>query len=47
MSFACQRNPYLKDFVAKVISCVKINNKFEVVLNDTIFFPEGGGQVSV
>ena len=46
MAFACQRNSYLKELVSKVISCVKIKDGFEVILNDTVLFPEGGGQVS-
>ena len=46
MAFACQRNSYLKELVSKVISCVKIKDGFEVILNDTVIFPEGGGQVS-
>lgn len=44
MTFACQRNSYLKELVSKVISCTQIKNGYEVVLNDTVFFPEGGGQ---
>ena len=46
MAFACQRNSYLKELVSKVISCVKIKDGFEVILNDSVLFPEGGGQVS-
>lgn len=45
MAFACQRNSYLKELVSKVVSCVPIKEGYEVVLNDTVFFPEGGGQV--
>lgn len=44
MAFVCQRQPYLKEFVSKVTSCIKVNNGYEVILNDTVFFPEGGGQ---
>lgn len=44
MAFACQRNSYLKELVSKVVSCTQIKNGYEVVLNDTVFFPEGGGQ---
>ena len=36
-------NPYKKEFEAKVI---KILNKNYVVLNETCFYPEGGGQPS-
>ena len=44
MAWACQRNSYLKELVSKVVSCVKIKDGFEVILNDTVLFPEGGGQ---
>lgn len=45
MAFACQRNSYLKELVSKVATCVSVaNGKFEVTLNDTVLFPEGGGQ---
>jgi len=35
---------YLKEFDAKVVSCVKADNGFDVVLDKTAFFPTGGGQ---
>lgn len=38
------RNPYLKAFEATVVSCEEGKNGFEVVLDDTAFYPEGGGQ---
>ncbi|CAG5128690.1 unnamed protein product [Candidula unifasciata] len=56
MSFMCQQNSYLKELHAKVTSCkpaklalVENGKKttvqgYEVILNDTILFPEGGGQ---
>lgn len=44
MAWACQRNSYLKELVTKVVSCVKVKEGFEVVLNDAVLFPEGGGQ---
>jgi len=44
MAWACQRNSYLKELVAKVVSCVKVKDGFEVILNETVLFPEGGGQ---
>ncbi|XP_064595304.1 alanyl-tRNA editing protein Aarsd1-like [Liolophura sinensis] len=56
MSFSCQRNSYLKEFQTCVKTCLPakvkltVNGKketldgFEVVLEDTILFPEGGGQ---
>ncbi|KAJ3379609.1 Alanyl-tRNA editing protein Aarsd1 [Lobulomyces angularis] len=37
----CQHDPYLKDFEATVVSVLPNNI---LVLNDTILFPEGGGQ---
>ena len=49
MVFACQKDSFLRALKTKVISCKagKINGKevFEVVLEDTVLFPEGGGQV--
>ncbi|XP_073968945.1 alanyl-tRNA editing protein Aarsd1 isoform X2 [Rhodnius prolixus] len=56
MVFACQRDSFLKEFTSLVVSCnpaeykTNINGKkqkvncFEVILKDTILFPEGGGQ---
>ena len=37
-------NSYLFDFSATVLSCTKAAKGFEVVLDKTAFFPEGGGQ---
>ncbi|XP_054877239.1 alanyl-tRNA editing protein Aarsd1 isoform X3 [Poeciliopsis prolifica] len=59
MAFQCQRDCYMKEFVTSVVSCCpaelkhEVNGKketlkgFNVLLQDTILFPEGGGQVSV
>uniref|UniRef100_UPI003AAC8B8A alanyl-tRNA editing protein Aarsd1 n=1 Tax=Centroberyx gerrardi TaxID=166262 RepID=UPI003AAC8B8A len=56
MAFQCQRDCYMKEFVTSVVSCCpaelkqEINGKketvkgFNVKLQDTILFPEGGGQ---
>lgn len=50
MILECQRNSYLKEFLGTVISCTA--DVFEdepacnIILNDTILFPEGGGQPS-
>jgi len=52
MAWRCQVEPYLKHLVTTVIKCeqssYKINNKktsgYNVLLSDTVFFPEGGGQ---
>ena len=38
------KDPYLKSFAATVTSCSEGKNGFEVVLDDTAFYPEGGGQ---
>lgn len=58
MVFKCQTDSFLKEFSANVVSCKdsqfqtithgeeKVVNGFEVVLEDTILFPEGGGQPS-
>ncbi|KAK5808693.1 hypothetical protein F5H01DRAFT_350282 [Linnemannia elongata] len=43
----CQHTPYLRQFNTTVLSCSKKPNKqklYEVQLQDTILFPEGGGQ---
>ncbi|XP_020905426.1 alanyl-tRNA editing protein Aarsd1-like [Exaiptasia diaphana] len=48
MVFACQNQPFLRELRTKVISCekAKLDDKegYEVILKDTILFPEGGGQ---
>ncbi|XP_014673621.1 PREDICTED: alanyl-tRNA editing protein Aarsd1-B-like [Priapulus caudatus] len=52
MLLSCQKNSYLKELEADVVSCessqFKIDKKkvqgYEVVLSDTVLFPEGGGQ---
>lgn len=38
------RDGYMKEFDASVISCKQIEGGYQVVLNRTAFFPEGGGQ---
>lgn len=35
---------YCKEFTAQVLSCVPAKNGYEIVLDRTAFFPEGGGQ---
>lgn len=35
---------YRKEFDARVISCTPIENGYEVILDRTAFYPEGGGQ---
>ena len=37
---------HLKQFEAKVLSCTEGKNCFEVTLDKTAFFPEGGGQLA-
>ncbi|XP_061182819.1 alanyl-tRNA editing protein Aarsd1-like [Saccostrea echinata] len=54
MALACQQNSYCKEFQTKVKSCspAELPGKtkkeklkgYEVILEDTILFPEGGGQ---
>ena len=45
-ALACQRDSYLRDLTTKVISCEAAagGKGYEVVLADTVLFPEGGGQ---
>lgn len=38
------RNVYDKEFNAVVLSCTQNEDHYEVVLNCTLFYPEGGGQ---
>jgi len=44
MSELFYKNPYLKEFDATVTACTKGKKHFEVILDDTAFYPEGGGQ---
>ena len=37
-------NQYIKEFTACVVSCTEGERGFEVILDKTAFFPEGGGQ---
>ena len=37
---------YTKEFDATVLSCVTVKNGYEILLDKTAFFPEGGGQKS-
>jgi len=39
-----EKNAYCREFSAKVISCEKEDEIYNVVLDKTAFFPEGGGQ---
>lgn len=38
------RDEYAREFDAEVISCQKGKKGYEVILSDTAFYPEGGGQ---
>lgn len=38
------KNSHIKSFTAKVVDCRESENGFEIILNQTAFFPEGGGQ---
>ena len=37
-------NPYLREFDATVVACTEGKKGFEIVLDNTAFYPEGGGQ---
>ena len=38
------KSAYIKEFTAKVVSCEKKGDVYEIVLDKTAFFPEEGGQ---
>ena len=52
-SLRCQHDSYARSLNSVVVSCQPAeahggaSDKFEVVLEDTVLFPEGGGQVGV
>ena len=39
-----ERDPFLTEFTAHVESCVQGKKGFDIILNQTAFYPEGGGQ---
>lgn len=50
-SLSCQRDSFARSLSTVVVSCEKSqikgeNDSYEVILEDTVLFPEGGGQVS-
>ena len=51
MVFACQQDSFLRSLKTKVVSCKagKLAGKdaYELILEDTVLFPEGGGQVGL
>ncbi len=38
------QNAYIREFDSEVVSCTKGKKGYEVILKDTAFYPEGGGQ---
>ena len=40
------QTPYVKEFEAEVISCTEGKKGYEIILDRTGFYPEGGGQPS-
>lgn len=39
-----EEDSYCKEFEAVVVECIEIEQGFQVILDQTAFFPEGGGQ---
>ena len=38
------RHPYINELDTVVLSCHACKDGYQVILKDTIFYPEGGGQ---
>ncbi len=41
-----ENDAYIKDFTATVLECINCEGFYKIVLNQTAFFPEGGGQAA-
>ena len=41
-----ENDAYISAFTAEVLSCERKGKYYDVVLDKTAFFPEGGGQLS-
>lgn len=41
------KDPYLREIDAKIVDVRKEKDRVEVVLDRTIFYPEGGGQPGI
>ncbi len=41
-----ESDPYCREFTAKVVSCEKDGEEYNIILDKTAFFPEGGGQAA-
>ncbi|MDA3730632.1 DHHA1 domain-containing protein [Niameybacter massiliensis] len=46
MSKLYYENPYQKNFTAEILEIVEKDNAYHIVLDQTTFYPEGGGQPS-
>lgn len=44
MVFKCQEDSFLTEFCSKVVSCEPVKDGYNVIFEDTVLFPEGGGQ---
>lgn len=44
MVFKCQEDSFLTEFRSRVVSCEPEGTGYQVIFEDTVLFPEGGGQ---
>ncbi|QHI72548.1 hypothetical protein [Aminipila terrae] len=42
-----QKNPYLKNCISNIVDVTQSGNLITLVLNQTIFFPTGGGRAVI